>query len=734
MPAPDAKKKLASFGKNRKPTRITTTYDQEGNWVTTQHQDKMRQIENAIFNKYYGELQNLGSVEEDRQARLHDQSSAARRSAADLWGYEMSLFRQPLPTTFWINDSDPLAPEVRGYMESLSTSMVEPIPWYPIPGMAWRILADKTEFRKRPEMQALRQFLIRQTALGTISRQEEVSMIPPFLLDIQPTDKCLDMCASPGSKTGQMLVTLGRQKMVPAEASALPFPFNYESDGLVMANEIDTKRANMLVHQVKRMRLLFPFALFTNHDARYFPDIMLSSTEDAGTAVTEAMRFDKILCDVVCSGDGTLRKAPHVFKVWTPKEGMSLQLTQIQIAMRACHLLRVGGRLVYSTCSLNPIENEAVVAQIVHRTKGAMKLIDARPLLPNLPCAAGMSTWTVTDFRGNIVDRPGAIHEACFPPHTPGGYRSPAVDALNLGLCMRLFPSHCKGGGFFVAVLDKVEEFRLTKKELPEGGHSAVEGMAEPTSSDTSAQTTSTGKRARETPAKHGSPSTSTSDAPPDKKVKGISPQFVAAPQSMVNLIKSFYDIPQFPDEYLVVRTAHGERELRLTPSSVVTMVSKSTRQILAQKTDSLLVVSAGLRIFAFETLDKGWRITNESALLFAKMMAKSSRMLTVPVEFVQSMITLGGKLKEMPIENIEDAELRGEVELMGLGTVLLRIEAPAAVGGVFYSVALRARSRLQLQVDHEDIVGLQLRLGVVPVEALPAAEPEEQVAEETSA
>lgn len=63
-------------------------------------------------------------------------------------------------------------------------------------------------------------------------------------------------------------------------------------------------------------------------------------------------------------------------------------------------------------------------------------------------------------------------------------------------------------------------------------------------------------------------------------------------------------------------------------------------------KTDSLTVVSAGIRVFAFETLNKGWRIASEAASLFARVMQHSTRLLHVPVRLVDEMINDGGKLK----------------------------------------------------------------------------------------
>eukprot|EP00796_Vickermania_ingenoplastis_P005145 gene5145-3695_t len=689
------KKQLKSFGKNRREIKTkTTVLDEEGHWVgpSQNHQNELRQRENKLFTRYYGELQRLGDV-----ALATPGAAPGTNDAA--WAAEMALFRQPLPTTVWINDADPLAGEVVRYFESLAPGLVERIAWYPIPGMAWRILADKTEFRKREDMQAVRQFLIQQTALGTISRQEEVSMIPPFLLDIQPTDVCLDMCASPGSKTAQMLVALGRHKLQRAGSSSsgpASFPYDFLSDGLVIANELDTKRANMLVHQVKRLRLLFPFALFTNHDARFFPDLELQARSGGGV---ETLRFDKILCDVVCSGDGTLRKAPQYFKIWNPREAMNLQKLQIQIAMRAAHLLRVGGRLVYSTCSLNPVENEAVVAQIIHRTGGAMRLVDARALLPNLRCAPGMKKWLVTDTKGEPLAGPaGNMHEALFPPGTPGGYASPAVDAADLSLCMRLFPTHCSGGGFFVAVLDKVSEFRFQRREEASDPHGLLAAQ----------------ERKRDGTERDHEAEQADSSEPPRKKPRLVPPQFLSVPTAVQEEISSFFAMQEFPMENVMIRAATGERELRITPGSVCNFLSSTAARVLRHKTDALLIVSGGLRLFAHESLTKTWRIACEAASLFPYYLRDSPRTVHVSLRFVETIMNAPGNQKRIPFDDVKEAypEITEKVMALPLGPLFLVVHGVrTAADGLFYTVGLRARACFQLLVDHEDLEGVRLRL-----------------------
>merc|ERR1712168_764289 len=204
--------------------------------------------------------------------------------------------------------------------------------WYP-EELAWQIHLDRKYIRHQRPMQALHQFLVSETEAGYISRQEAVSMIPPLLLDVQPHHKILDMCAAPGSKTSQIIEMLhaGDDNQMPS--------------GLVIANDSDNKRCYLMQHQVKR--LSSPNFIITNHDATRFPKLY-SKPQTEGQA-GEEIRFDRILCDVPCSGDGTMRKNPTVWKQWHPATACNRFGIQKRVIERGAQLLAVGGRLVYST-------------------------------------------------------------------------------------------------------------------------------------------------------------------------------------------------------------------------------------------------------------------------------------------------------------------------------------------------------------------------------------------------
>ncbi|PAV87903.1 hypothetical protein WR25_03684 isoform B [Diploscapter pachys] len=136
-------------------------------------------------------------------------------------------------------------------------------------------------------------------------------MIPPLMLQPEAADIVLDMCAAPGSKTSQLIEMMHEKERNPA--------------GMLIANDLDMKRCYMLVHQtLKRFRIAN--CVITCNDASKLPNMRGKNDEP--------LKFDKVLCDVICSGDGTVRKNPDIWARWTPHEGLSLHRMQLPIAKR----------------------------------------------------------------------------------------------------------------------------------------------------------------------------------------------------------------------------------------------------------------------------------------------------------------------------------------------------------------------------------------------------------------
>ena len=285
----------------------------------------------------------------------------------------------------------------------------------------------------------LHEFLTRANEGGDLSRQELVSMIPVKLLDVQAHHLVLDSCASPGSKTSQIL-----EVMLSKSAS-----------GAVVANDASLQRANLLTHRCYRLEAAAKNLLVIHHDAQTLP-LELENT------------FDRILCDVPCSGDGTLRKSTDLWKKWSNSSGAELHPIQVNVATRALRLLKHGedgggGRLVYSTCSLNPLENEAVVAELLERSRGAIRLVDCSKILPDLKRLPGLTKWSVQDLKtmtwydtydSYLQDNRGSRQQSKIKKSM---FAKSNNHKHNLDRCFRIHPDLNDTGGFFVAVFEKVK-------------------------------------------------------------------------------------------------------------------------------------------------------------------------------------------------------------------------------------------------------------------------------------
>ena len=144
----------------------------------------------------------------------------------------------------------------------------------------------------------------------------------------------------------------------------------------------------MLTHQMNRLNTAN--IVITNHEAQKFPSLKY---KDCKPGEDIRVKFDRIVCDVPCSSDAAIRKIPTKWAKWNTKDSQSLHPLQIQLLHRGIELLKVGGKITYSTCSLNVIENEAVVAATLKNLEGKIRLVESSQALPGFKFQHGLTSW-----------------------------------------------------------------------------------------------------------------------------------------------------------------------------------------------------------------------------------------------------------------------------------------------------------------------------------------------------
>lgn len=224
--------------------------------------------------------------------------------------------------------------------------------------------------------------------LGYFYVQEAASMIPPLVLDPQPHETILDMAASPGSKTTQLAAMM-------------------QNTGVIVANDYKADRLAALGMNVQRVGAM---------------NVII--TEMRGEGI-RGLQFDRILLDAPCSGTGTICKSPKTIDIWNPLMVRRLQKQQQRLIGSAWKLLKPDGTLVYSTCTMEPEEDEAVIDFLLKQHDDALvdPIKDAE--LPGLKRSA-----PVMEFEGERYD--GAIRG-----------------------CLRIWPQDNGTEGFFVARIKK---------------------------------------------------------------------------------------------------------------------------------------------------------------------------------------------------------------------------------------------------------------------------------------
>ena len=210
---------------------------------------------------------------------------------------------------------NPLRP---GAMESAKEFIGDPVPW-----------ADNAYYIK----ENTRPGASLQHDLGAFYLQEASAMVSASVLQAQPGEKILDLCAAPGGKTTQIAAAM-------------------QGEGLLISNEPIPSRAKVLAENLERMGVTNAIAVCAYPDqlAKKWPDF-----------------FDAILVDAPCSGEGMFRREPASRDEWQPGSPAGCAKRQAEILDEAAKMLKPGGRLVYSTCTFNRTENEGSIQAFLDR-------------------------------------------------------------------------------------------------------------------------------------------------------------------------------------------------------------------------------------------------------------------------------------------------------------------------------------------------------------------------------
>lgn len=206
--------------------------------------------------------------------------------------------------------------------------------------------------------------------MGHIHPQALTSCLAALVLRPAAGHRVLDLCAAPGGKTAHLAQLM-------------------DNRGLIVANELYATRQVPLGHTLARLGVAN--AVVTGYQAQEFP---------------LRQRFDRILADVPCSGEGRFRRRREHSRARSSAGKIWMTDLQRKIIVRAFDLLSDGGHMLYATCTYNPLENEAVVQYLLENREARLLPIDL-----NIPLEPGIQEWEDERYDRQLV------RAARFYPH-----------------------------------------------------------------------------------------------------------------------------------------------------------------------------------------------------------------------------------------------------------------------------------------------------------------------------
>lgn len=243
--------------------------------------------------------------------------------------------------------------------------------------------------------------------LGYFYVQESASMLPPVVLfsDVKGNDaeffknyKVLDMCAAPGSKTTQLAQYM-------------------KNEGVLIANDVDISRLRPLSMNLQRIgvkNMLVTLNAF---------QLSKNNTKVKNPFGEDEQVFDRILVDAPCSGTGTIRRSFKALSMYSRSLVNRLVHTQRSLITHAFNMLKPGGVMVYSTCTQEPAENEAIVSWLLDNNEDAEVL----PIELDIVRSPAITSFEGLEIRPETKD------------------------------CLRIYPQDNDTEGFFVCKIRKKE-------------------------------------------------------------------------------------------------------------------------------------------------------------------------------------------------------------------------------------------------------------------------------------
>lgn len=169
--------------------------------------------------------------------------------------------------------------------------------------------------------------------MGLMYIQEPSASSVVEFLDVKPNEKILDMCAAPGGKSTQIAIKMN-------------------NTGTLVSNEYDFSRAKILLSNIERLGI---------------KNTVVTSMDTTKLCEKFEGFFDRVLVDAPCSGEGMFKKYPESIKEWSLSNVYACAKRQLEILENAHFALKENGILIYSTCTLNTIENEEVVLKFLNK-------------------------------------------------------------------------------------------------------------------------------------------------------------------------------------------------------------------------------------------------------------------------------------------------------------------------------------------------------------------------------